>query len=49
MGLHWAACEVWEGETGWAGGVFWPTWLREKEKAFPFTNPFIKASQFESK
>jgi hypothetical protein len=49
MGLSWAACVVGEGETGWAGGGFRPTRLREKEKAFPFTNPFIKANQFESK
>jgi hypothetical protein len=48
MGLSWAMCGVGEGETGWAGGGFLPTQLREK-KAFPFTNPFIKANQFESK
>jgi hypothetical protein len=49
MGLSWATCAVGERETGWAGSGFWPTRLREKEKAFPFTNPFIKANQFESK
>jgi hypothetical protein len=49
MGFNWDMCGVGEGETGWAGGGFRPTWLREKEKTFPFTNPFIKANQFESK
>jgi hypothetical protein len=49
MGLSWAACAVGERESSLAGGGFQSTRIRENENAFPFTNPFIKPNQFESK
>jgi hypothetical protein len=49
MGLSWAACAVGERESSLAGGGFLSTRIRENENAFPFTNPFIKPNQFESK
>jgi hypothetical protein len=35
--------------TGWVGGGFRPTWLRDKRKPFYFTNLFINGNQFEFK